>query len=339
MISSWGKIVTHTDFDGVVSAAICSFCLGINEIVFAGPVAINRNTITVSDRDVVCDLPFPLQCGLWFDHHPGNLEDLRLRGYDPARVPGRFDLKDSCGRVVYEYFSPEIELPLYFEDTVNSADTIDAFRFRDIEDWKKETPGKVVDYALKVSGPSRDGDLFRKKLVFLLRDNPLEFVAATPEVKEQYQTYKSQEERMMAIIREASYFLSEDPGRDLIIIDLTRYKKRPSVMRNLAFIQYPSSQAVVEIRSLYDRGVKTNNFNISISLSPNVDSANSPRNLGEMMRDLNIGDGHKGAAAGTVNCRSKNEMIRRKEEILKEILRLWSGGPQRFNAKNLASGC
>lgn len=323
MADSWGKIVTHTDFDGVVSAAICSFSLGINDIVFAGPSVIGRNKISVSDRDVVCDLPYPLQCALWFDHHPGNLEELRLRGYDPAQVPGRFDLKDSCGRVVFEYFSLRTKLPSHFEATVRDADIIDAFRYRDIEDWRTETPGKVIDCALKMAGSTENGDPLRKKSVFLLRDKPLEVVAASPEIREQYEAYKGQEERMMAIIREASYFLPDDQDHELIIVDLTRYKRRPSILRNLAFLLHPTSRAVVEIRSFYKQGIKTNNFSISISLSPNVDSIAIQKDLGEIMRNLNIGDGHRGAAGGAVNCRSKDEMIRRKQGLLEKVLFLW----------------
>jgi hypothetical protein len=272
---------------------------------------------------VVCDLPYPLQCGLWFDHHPGNLEELRLRGYEPGEVPGRFDLKDSCGRVVFEYFSSRISLPTFFEETVQEADIIDAFRYRDIEDWRRETPGKVIDCALKMAEPTRQGDRLRQKLVFLLRDNPLEDVATSPEIREHYQAYKAQEEKMMAIIREASHFLSQDRRHELIIVDLTRYRRRPFILRNLAFLLYPSSQAVVEIRSLYQQGIKTNNFSVSISLSPNVDSIANQNDLGELMRDLNIGDGHKGAAAGTVNCRSKDEMNRRKRELIERIFLLW----------------
>ncbi len=323
MTPSWRKIVTHTDFDGVVSAAICSFCLGIGEIVFTGPIAIGRNMVPVSDRDVVCDLPYPLECGLWFDHHPGNLEELRLRGYDPSKLPGRFDLKNSCSRVVLEYFSSKMKLPAHFEVTVRAADVIDAFQYRDIEDWRKETPGKVIDCALKMLGSSRDGDLLRKKSVFLLRDNPLEVVASSPEIVEPYRAYKGQEERMMGIIQEASAFLPDDRGHELIILDLTRYNRRPSVLRNLSFLLYPSAKAVVEIRSLYRQRTKTNNFSLSISLSPNVDCAEIQKDLGGIMRELNIGDGHKGAAGGTVACRSKDEMVRKKGEILGKILLLW----------------
>jgi hypothetical protein len=60
--------------------------------------------ITITEQDVVCDLPYPLQCGLWFDHHEGNVQELEYRKIDPKSIPGRFDLKPSCSRVVYEYF-------------------------------------------------------------------------------------------------------------------------------------------------------------------------------------------------------------------------------------------
>ena len=104
------RIVTHSDFDGIVSAALCSEALGCERIIFTGPNSITRAEISVGPSDVVCDLPYPLDCGIWFDHHPGNLEAVRLRGIDPAGIQGRFDEKPSCARVVLEYFAEVIKL-------------------------------------------------------------------------------------------------------------------------------------------------------------------------------------------------------------------------------------
>ena len=95
------KIVTHNDFDGIVSAAVCARALGVGKILFAGPMTILRSQITITEKDVVCDLPYPLQCGLWFDHHEGNLQELEYRKIDPRSIPGRFGLKLSCSRVVF----------------------------------------------------------------------------------------------------------------------------------------------------------------------------------------------------------------------------------------------
>lgn len=49
----------------------------------------------------------------------------------------------------------------------------------------------------------------------------------------------------------------------------------------------------------------------------------APRDLGEIMRELNIGSGHKGAASGTVRAKSKAEMLRAKERALQAILEKW----------------
>src|SRR3990172_4991705 len=141
---SYEKIVTHHDFDGLVSAALCAWVLKMEKVIFAGPLAIARSQITITERDVVCDLPYPLQCGLWFDHHEGNLQELTYRRIDPASIPGRFDLKPSCSRVVYEYFSERTGLPSYFLSAVEEADQLDSFSFLSIEDWRKETPGKII---------------------------------------------------------------------------------------------------------------------------------------------------------------------------------------------------
>ena len=84
----YDRIITHTDLDGIVSAAIVSFVYGCDTFIFAGPNAIARAEISIGVRDVVCDLPYPLECGLWFDHHPGNREALALRGIEPAAIPG-----------------------------------------------------------------------------------------------------------------------------------------------------------------------------------------------------------------------------------------------------------
>ncbi len=127
------KIITHNDFDGIVSASLCSFSLQVETVVFAGPSSIERSLINITEADVVCDLPYPLECGLWFDHHEGNFQALRYRNIDPSLLPGRFDLKASCARVVFDFFGQEVTFPPWYEETVTEADIIDSFNYSSIE--------------------------------------------------------------------------------------------------------------------------------------------------------------------------------------------------------------
>jgi hypothetical protein len=60
-----------------------------------------------------------------------------------------------------------------------------------------------------------------------------------------------------------------------------------------------------------------------MSLSINGNREHQRKNIGEIMRMLNIGDGHPGAAAGTVHCASKQEMLKKKRDLLNQT----SSGP------------
>ena len=318
------KIVTHNDFDGIVSASLCSFSLHVERVVFAGPSNIERSLINITEADVVCDLPYPLECGLWFDHHEGNFQALQYRNIDPSVLPGRFDLKASCARVVFGFFGEEVTFPPWYEETVTEADVIDSFNYSSIEEWRRETPGRVIDKTLKISDPSlRERNTYMRNLVFQIRDHPLEEVARLPAVRRRLAGYEEKELRMIKIIQQSATFLPSDGEGKMVILDLTGYKRRPDIVKNLACLIFPEALSVLEVHNLHDRGVKTNHLSFSLSLSLKLNKSEHRKDVGEIMRSLNIGDGHKGAAGGTVYCTSKAKMLRKKVGIINEIFGLW----------------
>lgn len=319
------KIITHNDFDGIVSAALCARALDIGKILFAGPLTILRSQITITEKDVVCDLPYPLQCGLWFDHHEGNLQELEYRKIDPKSIPGRFDLKLSCSRVVFEYFSERVTLPPYFKLAVEEADTIDGFTYSSIEEWRRETPGKIIDLTLKINFSSQEEQkTHMRNLIRELRDRSIEEVARLDFVQRRLKQYRVEEDRMLKIIRDASSFLEQDIHREVVVIDLTPYQRRPHLIKNLALLVYPEAKGILEVYNLTERGVKTNHLSFAMSLSIGGNKGDKKKNIGEIMRTLNIGDGHPGAASGQVRCQSKQEMLKKKKEVLNQIFKLWS---------------
>ncbi len=324
-LGGYDKIITHNDFDGIVSASLCSWVLKIQKVIFAGPLTIARSQITITERDVVCDLPYPLQCGLWFDHHEGNLQELAYRRIDPKSIPGRFDLKPSCSRVVYEFFSESIELPIHFSKAVEESDVIDSFSYSSIEDWRRETPGRLIDLTLKAPFPSaEDQASYLRNLVQQLRDRSIEEISHLDFVQKRLKQYREEEGRMLRIIRDASYFIEQDEKKEVVVIDLTPYQRRPHLIKNLGFLIYPEALGVLEVYNLMDQGVKTNHLGLSMSLSINGNRQHQSKNIGEIMRSLNIGDGHPGAAAGTTHCKSKQEMLKKKKELVEQIFRIWS---------------
>ena len=316
---SFDRIVTHNDFDGMASAALLLYIKPGAEILFSAPLKIQNNETSVRATDAVCDLPYPLRCAAWFDHHPGNLMELKLRKIDPLTVPGSFAPERSCARVVYNFLEPG-GLPEYFSSLAAAADMIDSFAYEDVGDWRRPMPGKLIDRAVSAAekGPG-ERNAFMRRMIHLMSRGSLADAAADPEVSALSGAYSLEEERMLKIIAGKISFLPEDAGEEMVILDFTGFSRKPDVRKHLALLKKPGAGAVLEVSCRHEAGVKTNNLLFSMCLG-------FPRkgpDLGGIMRALNMGDGHSGAAAGRLNCSSKKEMLARKASVLKAIFRHW----------------
>ena len=321
---NYESIITHNDFDGVASAAICSYIYKIDTIKFAGPNNIARSEITITERDIVCDLPYPLQCGLWFDHHEGNLHELKYRNIDPNSIPGKFDIQPSCARVVYENFRNDYSMPAFFDSLVNETDIIDSFDYSSVEDWRKATPAKIIDATIRSKRDRFSEKInYLKQLVQWFRNHSLEKITRFTEIVERYSLYQQEEKEMLNIISNNSFFSPLDNNKEIIIIDLTNFKHPQHIIKNLAYLLYPNALAVLEISPIFRNRIKTNDLSFSLSFSFNLNNDEHHKDAGEIMRELNIGDGHKGAAAGTVFCKSKEIKLKQKEFILSKIIDIW----------------
>ena len=316
------RIVTHDDFDGVVSAALVGYFLEIDKIAFAGPGDITNSRISTGASDIVCDLPYPLECGMWFDHHEANLEDLDLRGISQEKIPGLRKPAPSCARVIIEYYETEYEIDPELVEMVEASDRIDSFAYESIEDWRRLRAENEIDAAIKLkAGKPAERKKFLRWLVLCLMDQSLEAVAAKNEVIERAGLFRAGEEQMLKIIEQHLDYPGDE--QEIILLDFSGQTRRVNVVRNLAQLLAPQALAVLEINSLFHRQVKTNDLTFSMSLT--IAGAHDParRDLGEIMRTLNIGSGHAGAASGILRSRSKPEMLKAKERTLNAILELW----------------
>ncbi|MDF1537172.1 MAG: hypothetical protein P1S46_11900 [bacterium] len=320
------RIVTHDDLDGVVSAALVSLALSIDRFFFAGPVNVQTGRAATTESDVVCDLPCPVRVGMWFDHHPGNLEDLRLRDIDPDSIPGKFSAQPSCARVVFEHFRQDIEFPEFMAETVTRTDRIDSFDYRTMAEWREPTPERKLSDSMFAAFSEKHGYYpYLEKVLRMLRSGTMEEAVADPEVAARVHQYHLGEEKSLVLFRQDSAFHTDDPEHEIVIVDLTRHNRKPEVIRSAAFITHPEARAVLLIGNAFSGGRKTNNLSFSMSLSFLMNRVEHGKDIGEIMRELNIGDGHRGAAGGRVDCRSKDEMLKTKEATIGRIIQLWKG--------------
>ena len=94
------RLVTRSDFDGLVCAALLKELGMLDEIKFVHPKDVQDGLVEITDRDITTNLPFVPGVRLAFDHHES--ETLRVTDSPDNHVilPGAL----SAARVVYDYF-------------------------------------------------------------------------------------------------------------------------------------------------------------------------------------------------------------------------------------------
>lgn len=323
-LSQYNRIVTHDDLDGAVSAALVSRIAGIENFYFTGPVSIQDGRTATTESDIVCDLPCPVRFGMWFDHHPGNLEDVRLRDLDPDDLSGKFSTEASCARVIFDYFRGQYDFPPFMAETVARTDRIDSFNYRTMEEWREPLPERLLADSIFVASTWQRGyHRFLSHLVLLLRNGSMEDALDDHQIGNAVAEYRERERRSLVLVEPDATFHQDDPGREVVVVDLTRHNRRPDVIRNTAFILHPEALAALLVTNQFRGGRKTNDLNFSMSLSFLMNAREHSKDVGEIMRRLNMGDGHPGAGAGRISCRSKEEMMRVKDQTIAEIIRMW----------------
>src|ERR1700742_325396 len=63
------RLVTRSDFDGLVCAVLLKEVVPIDAIEFVHPKDVQDGKVTIGPDDIVTNLPYQKNVGLWFDHH------------------------------------------------------------------------------------------------------------------------------------------------------------------------------------------------------------------------------------------------------------------------------
>jgi nanoRNase/pAp phosphatase (c-di-AMP/oligoRNAs hydrolase) len=94
------RLITRSDFDGIVCAMLFKKLNMVDEIKFVHPKEMQDGVIEVTDNDIIANLPFVAGCGIWFDHHSSEL----TRNVPDIEYKGVNRIAPSAARVVYEYY-------------------------------------------------------------------------------------------------------------------------------------------------------------------------------------------------------------------------------------------
>ncbi|MCL2083777.1 MAG: exopolyphosphatase [Oscillospiraceae bacterium] len=115
------RLLTRSDFDGLVCGALLKHLGIIESWHFVHPKDMQDGIVSVTQNDVLANVPFVPGCGMWFDHHATEIERM---GKNNA-APGECRLAPSAARVIYEYYNGLEKMP-HFQNLVLACDKVDS---------------------------------------------------------------------------------------------------------------------------------------------------------------------------------------------------------------------
>ncbi|MBT6385728.1 MAG: exopolyphosphatase, partial [Alphaproteobacteria bacterium] len=131
------RLVTRSDFDGLVCAVLLKEKGLIDEIKFVHPKDMQDGKIEITDNDITTNLPYVAGCHLAFDHHSSEV----TRGGDTLPDNHIIDPDAaSAARVVYDHYGGKEGFPAVDVDLMDAVDKGDAAQFNKREilnpnDW------------------------------------------------------------------------------------------------------------------------------------------------------------------------------------------------------------
>ena len=285
------RLVTRSDFDGLVCAVLLNELDLIDDIKFVHPKDMQDGKVEVSDRDITTNLPFVPGVHLAFDHHAS--EAIRNTGERPNHIIHP-DVP-SAARVVFDHYGGASRFPARFHDMMEAVDKGDSAQFSHEEimepqDWvllnflmdSRTGLGRFREF--RVSNYQLMMDLIK-----YCHDHDIEEILELPDVVERVDLYFEH----TAQAREQIERCAKVHG-NLLVLDLREEETIFAVNRFMVYAMYPETN--ISIHVLW--GVQKQNTVFATGKS--ITNRSSKTNIGELMLAYG-GGGHENAGTCQVD--------------------------------------
>jgi nanoRNase/pAp phosphatase (c-di-AMP/oligoRNAs hydrolase) len=287
------RLVTRSDFDGLVCAVLLKHLDLIDDIKFVHPKDMQDGKIDISSRDITTNLPYVPGVHLSFDHHLS--ETIRNEGQRDNHII--LPEVPSAARVVWQHYGGHDAFPASWDEMMDAVDKGDSAQFNKEEVLNAE--GWVL---LNFLMDARTGlGRFREfrisnydlmmDLINYCKNHSIDQILALPDVKERVDLYFEQETKFKEQIQRCATVHS-----NLVVLDLRHEETIWAGNRFMIYALYP--QCNISIHVMW--GLKQQNTVFATGKS--IFDRNSKTNVGELMLAYG-GGGHQ--AAGT--CQVSNE--------------------------------
>lgn len=298
------RLLTRSDFDGLVSAVLLKEMDLIDDVSFVHPKDMQDGKVEVTDRDIMTNLPYAPACHLCFDHHVS--EEIR-HDLDLAENHVLDPNADSVARVVYDYYGGAGRFKDINPEMLDAVDKADAARFS-LEEILNPSGWILLSFIMDPRtglGRFRDFNVsnyeLMMKLINFCRDHTIQEILQLPDVRERVELYNAHREQMIDQIKRCSTVHG-----DLVVLDLRNEETIYCGNRFLIYAVFPHCR--VSIHSIW--GLKKQNTVFAIGKS--ILDPTSPIDIGILALDYG-GGGHVAAGA----CQVPNEDA---DTILQELI-------------------
>ena len=297
------RLVTRSDFDGLVCAALLMELGLLHDILFVHPKDVQDGKVELTAHDITTNLPYRPEVALSFDHHSS--EQRRVTGERDNRV--MTPDAASAARVVYDYFGGAATFPNVSLEMMEAVDRADAAQLT-IDDILDPQDWILLSFLMDPRtglGRFRDFRISNYQLMMQLIDSCLnlsiEEILASPDVAERVALYREHNDAAVEQIRRCSIVHDR-----VVVLDLRDEEIIHPANRFLVYALHP--KCTVSIHVLW--GLRQQNTVFAVGRS--ILDRSSRVDIGALML-AHGGGGHE--AAGT--CQIDND---RAEAILDELV-------------------
>ena len=296
------RLVTRSDFDGLVCAVLLKKVGIIEDIQFVHPKDMQDGKIAISANDITTNLPFVEGVHLAFDHHQS--ETIRNTGERSDHI---IDPEaPSAARVVYRYYGGEKTFPASWNEMMDAVDKGDSAQYG-IDEILNPTGWSLMNFIMDARtglGRFREFRISNYQLMMELIEKcislSIDEIIALPDVQERVQLFQEHADLAKQQIQRCSTV-----HEDLVVLDLRDEETIYAVNRFMIYALYPDAN--ISIHVLW--GLKKQNTVFAIGKS--IVNKSSTVNIGELCLAYG-GGGHQNA--GT--CQVENDVA---NETLNEI--------------------
>jgi len=232
------RIVTRGDFDSLISSVLLSLAYDIDDVKISHPSEIQECKFELTSNDILANLPYHKDCGIWFDHHIN--EDQIAH---EIKFEGCFRIAPSCSRVIFDYFE-DIQETRRFEKVVEIADQIDSANLT-VESIKNPHDWYIIERTLSAFDPKGRLGEFREyfiKLLHWIKTSPLSSILMSDDVQLRIEHVRSEHKLFVNALSECSTV-----DQNVIITDSRTMRYFPNGNRFLIYTLFPAQNVSVSI--------------------------------------------------------------------------------------------